>query len=181
MKSRWPFRRSWILLPLLAACADTTDPLPPAAEVLLVVNSTESSLSIIPVNSPGNGVTVPLGGTTPSPVNVAALDGMAIVPMGLDNSAAVVDLRAGQVVNTIGLPAGSGATGAAFINDSIVYVANPNLNTVTRINLRSGDTASVRVGVYPQGMVSTRGRLFVLNGNLVNFAPAGPSWISTLR
>ena len=165
---------------LLAGCADTTDPLPPADEVLLVVNSTESSLSIIPVEAPGNAVTVPLGGTTPTPVSVAALDGIAIVPMGLDNTVTVVDLRAGQVVNTISLPAGSGATGAAIINDTIAYVANPNLNTVTRIHLLTGDTASVRVGVYPQGMVFTRGRLFVMNGNLVNFSPAGPSWITVI-
>ena len=179
MKYRRRIRPSWLFI-ALAACADTTAPLPPADEVLLVVNSTESSLSIIPVESPNAGVTVPLGGTTPTPVNVAALDGIAIVPMGLDNTAAVVDLRAAQVVNTISLPAGSGATGAAFVNDSIAYVANPNLNTVTRINLRSGDTASVRVGVYPQGMVFTRGRLFVMNGNLVNFAPAGASWITVI-
>ncbi len=168
------------VLGLLAACAETSAPLPPADEVLLVVNSTEASLSVIPVKSPGSGVTVPLGGTTPSPVNVAARDGIAIVPMGLDNNVAVVDLRQAQVINSIQLPAGSGATGAALISDSIAYVANPNLNTVTRINLRSGDTASVRVGVYPQGMVFTRGRLFVLNGNLVNFSPAGPSWITVI-
>ena len=165
---------------LIAACADTTDPLPPADEVLLVVNSTESSLSIIPVESPGTGVTVPLGGTTPTPVSVAARDGIAIVPMGLDNTVTVIDLRAAQVINTINLPAGSGATGAAIINDTIAYVANPNLNTVTRIHLVTGDTASVRVGVYPQGMVFTRGRLFVINGNLVNFSPAGSSWITVI-
>jgi hypothetical protein len=167
-------------LALVSGCADTSDPLPPAEEVLLVVNSTEASLSIIPVESPGSGVTVPLGGTTPTPVNVAALDGIAIVPMGLDNSVAVLDLRTAQVVNTITLPAGSGATGAAIINDSIAYVANPNLNTVTQVHLRTGDTASVRVGIYPQGMVFTRGRLFVMNGNLVNFQPAGPSWITVI-
>lgn len=174
------FRSPWIPLCLALGCADTTAPLPPADEVLLVVNSTESSLSIIPVESSGAGVTVPLGGTTPTPVNLSALDGIAVVPMGLDNTAVVVDLRAAQVVNTINLPAGSGATGSAILNDSIAYVANPNLNTVTRINLLSGDTASVAVGVYPQGIVFTRGRVFVINGNLVNFAPAGPSWISVI-
>jgi hypothetical protein len=177
MRHRWTASS---LLFVLAACADTTDPLPPADEVLLVVNSTESSLSIIPVESPGTGVTVPLGGTTPTPVSVAARDGIALVPMGLDNTVVVVDLRTAQVINTISLPAGSGATGAAIISDSIAYVANPNLNTVTQVNLVTGDTASVRVGVYPQAIVFTRGRLFVLNGNLVNFSPAGPSWITVI-
>jgi hypothetical protein len=34
--------------------------------------------------------------------------------------------------------------------------------------------------VYPQELVFTRGRLFVLNGNLVDSAPAGPSWVSVV-
>jgi len=165
---------------LIAACADTSAPLPPAEEVLLVVNRDAASLSVIPVRNPAAGVTVPLGGTAPAPTTVAALDGIAVVPLGPDDAAVVVDLRTGQAGSPIGLPAGSGATGAAMINDSTVYVGNPNLNTVTRINLKSGDTASVRVGIYPQGMVFTRGRLFVLNGNLAAGVPRGPSWITVI-
>jgi hypothetical protein len=161
-------------------CAETTAPLPPADEVLLVVNSTESSLSIVPVEAPASAVDFPLGGTTPTPVSVAARDAIAIVPMGLDNSAVVVDLRTPKILRTVHLPAGSGATGIAIVDDSIAYVANPNLNTVTRINYLNGDTASVSVGVYPEAMVFTRGKLFVLNGNLVNFAPVGPSWITVV-
>jgi hypothetical protein len=38
----------------------------------------------------------------------------------------------------------------------------------------------VPAGVYPQGIVFTRGKIFVLNGNLVNFDPAGPSWITVV-
>ncbi|MGE3525312.1 MAG: YncE family protein [Gemmatimonadales bacterium] len=165
---------------VVAACAETTAPLPPPEEVLLVVNSTEASLSIVPTDNPNAGTTVPLGGTTPTPVSVAALNDIALVPMGLDNSVVVVDLRTRQVLRTIGLPSGSGATGAAIIDDSIAYVANPNLNTVTRVNYQTGDTASVAVGVYPDGVVFTRGRVFVLNANLVQFAPAGPSWITVI-
>ena len=170
--------------PLLAiavlACADTTAPLPPAEEVLLVVNSTEASLSVVPVESPADKFTIPLGGTTPTPVAVAARDEIALVPMGLDNSVAVVDLKTATVLRTIQLPAGSGATGVAIVSDTFAYVGNPNLNTVTRVNYRTGDTASVAVGVYPQGMVFTRGKVFVLNGNLVNFVPDGPSWLSVI-
>jgi hypothetical protein len=175
-----PVRYSWILFATALGCAETSAPLPPADEVLLVVNSTEASLSVIPVNSPTTGTNIPLGGTTPTPVTVAARDGIALVPMGLDNSVVLVDLRARQPVRTIRLPAGSGATGAAIVDDSIAYVANPNLNTVTRVNYRTGDTASVQVGVYPQGVIFTRGKIFVLNGNLVSFVPDGPSWITVI-
>jgi hypothetical protein len=165
---------------LAAGCADTNAPAPEPQEVLLAVNSTANTLSIVPVDAPGSAVEVPLGGTTPSPVGVSARGAIAIVPLGTDNAAAVVDLRAATVLRRIPLPANSGATGSAIVDDSIAYVAHPNLNTVSRVNYRTGITQEVPVGVYPQGVIFTRGKVFVLNGNLVNFAPAGPSWITVI-
>ena len=175
-------RLATVLIPttLLAACADTSAPAPPSAEVLLAVNSTEVSLSVVPLDNPGAGITIPLGGVTATPVGVSAHNGIALVPMGLDNAVAVVDLVNAAVARTIPLEANSGATGSAIVDDSIAYVANPNLNTVTRVNYLTGDTASIEVGVYPQGVLFTRGRIFVMNGNLVNFAVAGESWITVI-
>ncbi|MFL5517801.1 MAG: hypothetical protein ACJ8DJ_16710 [Gemmatimonadales bacterium] len=85
------------------------------------------------------------------------------------------------MLRRVPLPDNSGATGSAVIDDSIAYVANPNLNTVSRVNYLEGTTAEVAVGRYPQGVIFTRGKVFVLNGNLdETFAPAGPSWISVI-
>jgi hypothetical protein len=168
------------LLAFGAGCADPQAPLPAPSEVVLVVNSLESSLSVIPIHSVGATYKIPLGGTTPTPVGVSALGGVAVVPMGLDHAATIVDLSTGTVSRVVPLADGSGATGSAVLDDSIAYVANPGLNTVTRINYLTGDTASVAVGIYPQGIVATRGKIFVLNGNLVNFAVAGPGWITVV-
>jgi hypothetical protein len=55
---------------LAAGCADTNAPLPPPQEVLLAVNSTANTLSIVPVDAPASAVAVELGGTTPTPVGV---------------------------------------------------------------------------------------------------------------
>jgi hypothetical protein len=165
---------------LAAGCADTNAPLPPPQEVLLAVNSTANTLSIVPVDAPASAVAVELGGTTPTPVGVSAHGDIALVPLGLDNAVAVVDLRSAAVLRRIPLPANSGATGSAIVDDSIAYVANPGINTVSQVNYRTGATADVPVGVFPQGMVFSRGKLFVLNGNLVNFAPAGPSWLTVV-
>jgi hypothetical protein len=166
----------------LPACAATSPSAPPSDEVLLVVNSTEQSLSVVPVENSGAGIKIPLGPATANatPVGVSAANGIAIVPLGLVSAVAVVDLKLGTVPRIIPLEANSGATGSAVVNDSIAYVANPNLNTVTRVNYLTGDTASVAVGVFPQGVVFTRGKIFVLNGNLVNFSVAGESWISVI-
>ena len=164
-----------------AGCADTNAPLPDPQTVLLAVNSTANTLSIVPLDDPTASGEVELGGTTPTPVGVAARDAIALVPLGLDNAVAVVDLRAGSVLRRIPLPENSGATGAAVVDDSIAYVGNPNLNTVSRVNYQTGETVEVPVGVYPQGVVFTRGRIFVLNGNLdETFSPAGPSWLTVI-
>jgi len=168
------------LAALSLACADPQAPLPAPSEVVLVVNSIASSISVIPVHAPAQTYTIPLGGTTPSPVGVSALGAYAVVPMGLDHAATVVDLSTGTVSRVVPLANGSFATGSAMLDDSIAYVANPGLNTVTRINYLTGDTASVAVGVYPQAVVATRGKIFVLNGNLVNYTVAGPGWITVI-
>lgn len=174
------FRFLPFVLILLAACADTTAPLPADTEVLLAVNSTANTLSVVPVNAPGTGVAIPLGGTSATPVGVDARNGIALVPLGSDNSVAVVDLSTGSVSH-VALPDNSGATGVAIVDDSIAYVGNPNINSVTRVNYRNGDTASVKVGVYPQFITFTRGKIFVLNGNLDStYTPAGPSWITVI-
>lgn len=162
------------------ACADPAAPLPTPSEVVLVVNSIESSLSVIPVDALGSTYKIALGGTTPTPVGVSALGAYAVVPMGLDHAVDVVNLKTSAVERVIPLANGSFATGSAIVDDSIAYVANPGLNTVTKINYLTGDTASVAVGVYPQAVVATRGKVFVINGNLVNYAVAGPGWITVI-
>jgi hypothetical protein len=165
----------------LLGCADTNAPLPDPEEVLLAVNSTANTLSIVPVEHPEDAVEVPLGGTTPTPVGVSARGGVAVVPLGLDNAAAVVDLRDAQVMRLVPLPANSGATGSAIVDDSIAYVANPNLNSISRVNYLTGTAQEVPVGRYPQGIIFTRGKVFVLNGNLdESFSPAGPSWLTVI-
>ena len=84
-------------------------------------------------------------------------------------------------MRTIPLPENSGATGSAIVDDSIAYVGNPNLNTVSRINYLTGATSEVPAGVYPAGLIFTRGKLFVINANLdETFSPAGPSWLTVI-
>jgi len=85
------------------------------------------------------------------------------------------------LLRTVALPAGSGATGVAFVNDSIALVANPNLGTVSPVNVLSGQALSeIEVGAFPQGVIAVDGLAYVVNANLVNFAPAGPASITVI-
>jgi hypothetical protein len=166
----------------LTACfGDGTEPLPPeTAEVGVVLSSTDLSLTIFEVANPDQTRTVGLG-PDGSPVTMALRGNLAAVPLGIVPAVAVVDLKDGLLVRTVGLSQGSGATGAAFLNDSIVLVANPDLDSVTPVNVLAGTTGSdIAVGRFPQAIVVEGGRAFVLNAELEFFAPDGPSTVSVI-
>lgn len=170
-----------VLLTWLAACSD--DPTGPdlsAREVGVVVTSSDVALTIFDTDDPTRTETVGLGADG-SPVSLAVRGRLAAVPLGVVPAVAVVDLAEASLLRTIGLPEGSGATGAAFVNDSIVLVSNPNLGSVTPVNVLAGTTgAEIGVGRFPQAVVVEGGRVYVLNAELENFSPDGPSTITVL-
>ena len=175
------FRLLVITTLLLAACDSSTGPEErPTQEVGVVVNSVDHSLTVFRVDDPSVRTTIGLG-PDGSPGTIAVRGEIAVVPMGTVPAAAVVDLRAGTVLRTVALPQGSGATGAAFLNDSIALVANSNLGTVSPINVRTGQRgADLTVGRFPQAAVSIGDTVLVLNAELVNFSPAGPGTVSVI-
>lgn len=167
----------------LSGCAD--DPVRPDAfrdrEVGVVVNSVDLSLTVFPVDDPSESRTVGLGADG-SPVTVALRDGVAAVPMGLFPAVVVVDVAEGEVIGSIGLPENSGATGAAFLNDSILLVSNPGLNSVSPVNVRAGTRGEeIATGGYPQGIVVHESDVFILNSELgEDFQPSRPGTITVL-
>ncbi len=172
--------------PLLVGCGEETATAPEPElvgprPVGVVLGSVDLSLTVFAVDTPTVTRTVGLG-PAGTPVSLAARGSLAAVPLGVVPALAVVDLDAGAVVRTVGLEEGSGATGVAFVNDSIVVVANPGLGSVTSVNVSSGTVrATTPVGVFPQYVLALEGRVFVVNANLVNFAPAGPGSITVLE
>jgi hypothetical protein len=149
--------------------------------MVVVLNTTGATLSLMPVAAPTQVSTIPLGASDVQPVSVTTRGATAVIPLRSGDAIAVLDLRNRQLVNTIALAPGSGVAGAALISDSVVYVSNSNLNTITRLDLATGDTASIAVGSTPQQVTFTRGRLLVINANLDSVGkPAGESWISVV-
>lgn len=173
-----------VLVPfLLVACGDSvTDIGPPtrAVPVGVVVNSVELTLTVFPVDAPEEAWTIPLG-PDGSPVGAAVRGNLAVVPMGIVPAAVVVDLAEGAVVDNVALPSGSGATGSAFVNDSIVLVANPGLNTVSPVNVLRGTAGEqIPVGTFPSHVAVAGEVVMVVNGELENFEPARPGTITLL-
>ncbi len=176
--------QSVLAIPFLTGCADPFPPLPPPEEVLVVSNQTDASLSIIPVTAPSSATILSLGVTDVGPVAASGALVLALSPS--DALLLVVALEGPQVVRTISLAPGSGPRAVAIINDSIAYVANANVDAVSRVNYLTGATTELVVGRYPQGLIFTRGSLFVINGNLTpcgippTLCVAGESWITVV-
>jgi hypothetical protein len=160
--------------------ADLVAPDEVAREIGVVVTSTDVALTLFDVDDPSDVETIGLGAGG-SPVTLAVRGHYAAVPLGVVPAVAVVDLREAEVDGTVPLPEGSGATGVAFANDSIALVANPNLDTVTPVNVWRGTTGpSIEVGRFPQNVVVHGGKAYVVNAELENFAPAGTSTLTVL-
>jgi hypothetical protein len=174
------------LLAVVSACDDDggivdLQPAPDPVAIGVVLGSVDISLTVFPVDLPTVTRTIGLG-PAGTPVGFAVRGNTAAVPLGTAPGVAVVDLLTETVTQTVGLPQGSGATGIAFVNDSIAIVANPGLNSVTSINVRSGAAGqTVDVGVYPTAVAIVGDRAFVVNANLVNFAPTGPGTVTVLE
>jgi hypothetical protein len=172
-----------VLVSLVVAC--TEDPIEPdgpeGAAVGIVVSSSDRALTVFAVDAPEQTFSIGLA-PDGSPVTLAVRGAIVAVPLGTVPAVAVVDLETRAVVHTVALPEGSGATGIAFLNDSIAIVANPGLNTVTPVNvLRGTRDADLVVGTYPQAAVSVRDTVFVLNATLgPDFNPAGPATVSVI-
>lgn len=189
MKARGGMTWRWMRLCVLglliggSTACDGDGPVGPrfsGVETAIVLNSIDLSLTAFPVDSPADRRSIGLA-QTGSPVSMATRNGIAVVPMGFLATTVVVDLVRDSLWS-VPLPSGSGATGAAFLNDSIVYVANPNLNTVNPVDIRAASAGSpIPVGVFPQAVAVVGGRVFVANAELdENFQPARPGRISVI-
>ena len=177
--------KRWLLfgLALTAGCSDALEQTSSAGQVIAVVNSADKTVSFVSATD-FSVRPVGLRSTTGVPTTAAGRGTTVIVPLGPADSVAVVrnaGLCTGLCVNPVvvlPLASGSGATGVAIQDDSIAWIANPNLNTVTHLNYQTGDTYSVAVGPTPRAVAIVGGVLYVVNANLAGSTPAGPGSIS---
>ncbi len=181
LRRTFPFPFFFLSLVLTACGESSTAPPPPLeTEVGVVVNSVEISLTVFDVEDPASVRTIPLGAEG-TPVSASLRGELALVPMGVVPTAVVVDLVEGRVLRSIALPQGSGATGSAFLNDSIALVSNPDRNSVSPVNVLRGTAgAEIPVGQYPGAIVVGGGKIFVVNANLETFSPVGNGSVTVL-
>lgn len=177
---------SLALLLVLAGCSDgaptQADPPADASDLAVVVNSVEVTLTLFDPDEPETSRrTVELGVPDATPVGASIQGELALVPMGVVPTAAVVDLSSGLVTRSVALPSGSGATGSIFVNDSMALIANPMRGTVSPVNVRTGSVGEeIPVGNSPSGFVRAGDRIAVVNAELVNFEPVRTGSLTVL-
>jgi hypothetical protein len=178
--------RALIPVALLCGCVATTPSDPLAEETLLVLNAGDATLTLLSISAPGPGRVINMGNIGGTPVSLAARGANGLVTSGVGSTVAVINLAEEGSVLVYALPPGVGAAGAAFVNDTLAYIANPFSNRATRLNLSTGDTVSVAVGKTPTAVAVTRGRVFVANANLEPSCPGplpcvlGESWLTVI-
>jgi hypothetical protein len=176
--------RTLMLAALVAAagCSDALEQDTTAGLVVAVVNTGSNNLSLVDATRFTAGPVADLTPPTGTPATVDARGTVILVPMGDADAVRVVSsgtLPPGAP-SVIALPAGSGATGVAIDDDSLAWVASPNLNAVTLVNYLTGDTATFTAGTFPQAVALSSGYVFFINGNLSGGQPAGPSTVRWL-
>jgi hypothetical protein len=175
-----------LLLPLLS-CAETTAPLPPPEELLLVAQPGSQTLSYVSLTPASGFISISLGHIIPDDARPAAGRRYAILAVANGDTVAVIDLVLRRLARSIAVGTGAGALGGVVFNDSIAYVALSGQDRLMRLNLESGDTLGIEVGHTPKAVAVARGKLFVINANLApcaeepaNQCPAGESWITVV-
>ena len=173
---------------LVVSCGsdDTTQPVAPGFlggtssnhEIGLVVNSTGKALTLFQLGSPTTQKTIAFGAsTTISPVGLAVRGRRAAVPLGNAASVALIDLVTQTATRFFTFASGN-ATGAAFVDDTTIIVANPTLNVVGRFTTgQAADaigTLSAKIAPQPTAIVISGTRALIVSSNLdANFAPIG--------
>ena len=181
-------RLVFLALALATGCSDALEQKSTTGQVIGVVNGGDRTLSLISATD----FTVSTRDWQRGSATPRTIDGRGsvfLVPLGQADAVAVDRLLGPcgpgalcvQPDYVLALATGSGATGVAIQDDSIAWIANPNLNTVTRLNYLSGGTTSVPVGVFPQAVAIVGTQVFVVNSNVVGSSPAGPSWLTSFE
>jgi len=174
------------LLLLALGCAETTAPLPPPEELLLVGNAGTATLSYVSLRENGPRFLIQLGYDVRVDARPFAGRKYAVISVARGDSLAVIDLLHRVVARVVSVGDGAGALGGVVLNDSIAYVALSERNVLLKVNLETGDTLGIHVGSNPQDVVVARGKLFVVNANLTDCpppdlrCPAGESWVSVV-
>jgi len=173
-----------LIMTLVGACAPTTSTGSLPVEVLVVVDSTDFTLRLIPVDSSSVVREIQLGNALGFHPSVVAARGKYAIVAGNDSltaRAVIVNLEVGAIQDLVPLPEGR-VTAVAIPDDGHAFVASRPNGILIRIDLTTGASAFLPAPGGPEGFGITRGKVFAVIGNRQDgcigvACPRGPSWL----
>lgn len=160
-----------------AACASTIGPVVPSVEVLVVLDSLDDTLRIIPVDTPDvvHKMVLSLPPIAVFAKNSLALNGQTAA-VGLDRYVLFYDLASHQqLCPDATLDALGVIRSLAFSDKGLVYAAAPTANSALYFDPAGcgtgGSVSGVRGG--PRAFASVRSTIFAVTGT-----PNPPSWLT---
>ena len=169
-----------VALAATLACSDALEQDTTSGQFVVVVNAGSGDLTLVSATS-FDTLIRPLGAFGGVPGAAAGRDDVLLVSLSAIDTLVVRAFEsAGPPGGVVPLAVGSGAADVVVQDDSIAWVANPERHRVTRVNYRTGDTASVSVGTSPYGLALVGATLFVANANLAGGATQGLAWLSVV-
>lgn len=169
-----------------AACASTIGPIVPSIQVLVVLDSLDDTLRIIPVDTPDVVHKVPMNiGIAAFGKHALALRGQ-LAAIGLNHNVILFDLalqhsKCAQPP----LDAGGAIVSLAFADNGQVYAAIPTTNGAPHFDPASCGVGGGYVRGGPRAFASARSTFFVVAGNHIDCDPlaancaVAPSWLAT--
>jgi len=176
---------------VLGACGDDTPPPPKFLDgtasdpgILLAVNL-DKALFMLQTGAPDQRESIALGtSSTVTPVGFSVFGDHAVVPLGNTASVAYVNLATETVDRYFTFPSGN-SSGSAWVNANTVIACNALTDVCGRFTTTQAAneiTVNVAVTQFPNSVVTSGGRVFVVSSNLDdNYISAGPGVVSEIN
>ncbi len=159
---------------LAGACSDALEQRTTAGQFIAVANANADTLSLLSA-SDFTSSDVSLGSIIGKKPRVASR-GAVVLVTSESSYAVTVDLNRRPYQPNSSGP--SNPSGGAIQDDSIVWIASSSLNTVERLNYRTGAFTQTLAGFDPKAVVITAGKVFILDAN--HFSDTLRSYVSVV-
>lgn len=149
-------------------CSDALEQTTPVGQEILVLDGPAALLKPVNAGDFTAGLSFLLAFPVPGAPRIAGRGPLVVVPGGTHDSVQVVSLGGGVAV----VPVPGHPVGAAFQDDTLAWVADSSVDSITQLNARTGqEVASRSVGPGPVALAVTDSQVFSVHS----------TWLTAMR
>ena len=138
-------------------CSDALEQTTPVGQEILVLDGPSATLTPVNAGDFSTGLSVLLAFPVPGTPRLAGRGSVVVVPGGTHDSVQIVTLSGGVAV----VPVAGHTVGAAFQDDTLAWVADSSVDSISQLNVRTGQQVTSRlVGAGPVALAVTDSQVF---------------------